>query len=181
MIRKVLKFFWVWQYEKEEAWLNQMSAQGWQLISVGFCLYTFKEGVPGEYLYKLEFMDTWFSRVNNTAYIRFLEETGIEHVDSLFRWAYFRKKANEGTFELYSDNTSKIKHYWRIISMIGLLGFANACQIPGSLHRLFDERYGTSWIVIFVFQVVLTLLFIVGITRLYVKIRRLKKEQTFKE
>ena len=35
------RWYWVWEYEKEEQWLNQMAAQGWALVSVGYCRYEF--------------------------------------------------------------------------------------------------------------------------------------------
>jgi hypothetical protein len=31
MKKKVYKLFFVWEYDKEEKWLNKMSAEGWQL------------------------------------------------------------------------------------------------------------------------------------------------------
>ena len=39
MERKTMtRWFWVWQFEKEEAWLNEMAASGWywsQSVSAG--------------------------------------------------------------------------------------------------------------------------------------------------
>ena len=47
--KTVTKWFWVWQFEKEEEWLNEMAANGWVLESVGFCRYTFVRCEPGTY------------------------------------------------------------------------------------------------------------------------------------
>ena len=58
-------------------------------------------------------------------YIEFLEGTGAEHVGSFSHWAYFRKKAAEGDFELFSDNSSRIKYISGIISFVALLTAAN--------------------------------------------------------
>jgi hypothetical protein len=181
MRHKVFKLFFAWQHEKEEAWLNQMSAQGLLLVNVGVCAYTFEEGTPGEYLYRLELLDKWPSGAEGIAYIRFLEETGIEHVASILRWAYFRRKASDGPFELYSDNSSRIKHCWRIIVMIGVAGVLNALQIPVNIQRLIDGYVNTTFIFLLAAHTLLTLLIAVGIISLYKKIRRLKKEQKFCE
>jgi len=35
--RTVWKWFWAWSYDKEEKWLNDMSAIGLQLSGVGYC------------------------------------------------------------------------------------------------------------------------------------------------
>ena len=41
------------------------------------------------------------------------------------RWAYFRKKATEGDFEIFSDNASRIKYVTNIISSVSLITIAN--------------------------------------------------------
>ena len=48
------KWFWVWDFEKEEEWLNDMAMNGWALASVGICTYTFEKCEPGEYAVRLE-------------------------------------------------------------------------------------------------------------------------------
>lgn len=35
--------FWVWEFEKEERWLNEMAQEGWALQNAGFCTYTFEK------------------------------------------------------------------------------------------------------------------------------------------
>ncbi|HZK85278.1 MAG TPA: DUF2812 domain-containing protein [Desulfosporosinus sp.] len=108
------KAFSIAAFEKEEKWLNEMSEKGMQLVSVGFCRYEFEQGMPSEYVYRLEFLDSLPTSAESVAYIKFLKETGVDHVSSFFRWVYLRKKSIEGPFELYSEINSKIKHYKRI-------------------------------------------------------------------
>ena len=38
--------FWVWEFEKEERWLNEMAQEGWALQNAGFCTYTLKRRNP---------------------------------------------------------------------------------------------------------------------------------------
>ena len=45
MIRTTRKWFWVWDYDKEEEWLNKMAAMGLAMTGVGFARYTFKEAI----------------------------------------------------------------------------------------------------------------------------------------
>ncbi len=114
MAHTVYKAFTVGAFEKEEKWLNEMSAKGLQLIDVGFCRYVFKEGTPGEYVYRLELLENLPSSPQSVAYIRFMNEVGVEQVGSFLRWVYFRKKAMDAPFDLYSDVNSKVKHFKRI-------------------------------------------------------------------
>ena len=64
------KWFWVWEFEKEERWLNEKALQGWALADVGFCRYTFERCEPGEYTIRLEMHPA------DQGYIDFMAETG---------------------------------------------------------------------------------------------------------
>ena len=117
--RTVRKWFWVWEFEKEEAWLNEMAANGWVLENVGFCKYYFVRCEPGEYTLRTE-MHSY-----DESYVKFMEETGAEYVGRMLAWIYFRKKTEEGIFDLYSDIDSKISHLDRIAKMLAAIGAAN--------------------------------------------------------
>ena len=55
--RIIRKWFWVWEFEKEEKWLNEMAEKGWALEGVGFCKYRFTACEPGKYTARLELME----------------------------------------------------------------------------------------------------------------------------
>lgn len=114
MRHTVYKLLWAWEYDKEEKWLNEMAGKGMALISVGLCKYIFEDSEPGEYTCKIELLDNWPSSTRSKSYIRFLEETGAEHVGSILRWIYLRKKTSEGVLDLYSDIGSRIKYLKRL-------------------------------------------------------------------
>ena len=107
MRQTIHKWFWVWDFEKEETWLNEMAAKGLCLVSVGFCKYEFEDRIPGEYRVCLQLLDKCPRHPESKKYIEFLETMGVEHTGSFTRWAYFRKKAVDGKFELFSDNDSR--------------------------------------------------------------------------
>ena len=64
------KCFWVWQFEKEERWLNTMAQSGWVLTKVGFCTYHFAPCQPGEYTVRLEM------HAQDRDYLSFMEDIG---------------------------------------------------------------------------------------------------------
>lgn len=101
-------------YEREEKWLNEMSARGLMLTDYSWCRYVFEEAPKGEYIYRIELLENWPTHPESVAYIRFLEENGIECAGVYMRWVYLRKKASEGPFDIYSDIDSKIRHYRRV-------------------------------------------------------------------
>ncbi|MFC7686911.1 DUF2812 domain-containing protein [Ureibacillus sp. GCM10028918] len=49
----------------------------------------------------------------------------MELVKVVFNWAYFRKKAADGPFELYSDTTSKLAYLNRVLSRFLTVFFIN--------------------------------------------------------
>ena len=176
-MRKVIhKWFWIWNFDKEEKWLNEMAAKGLALTSVGFCRYEFEDCVSGEYKICLEFLENNFRRVENEKYIEFLEETGAEHVGTFAGWAYFRKRTTEDNFRLFSDNTSRIKHLTRIINFIMVLIGVN---LYAGFYNLFVMFYWhhSSVNMIGIVNLLLAAFIMIGLIRLLQKRKKLKSEQ----
>lgn len=117
----IKKLFFVWDFDKEEKWFNEMAAKGLALVSVGFCRYEFEDCLPGEYKICLQLLDKLPRHPESQKYIEFMEETGAEQVGSFTRWVYFRKKASEGDFQLFSDNASRVKYLTSMLRFITLL------------------------------------------------------------
>lgn len=176
----VHKVYFVWQYEKEEKWINEMAAKGLNLVSVGFCRYEFEEGTPGEYNYHLEYLKKLPSNPESISYIHFLEDTGVEHVGTFKKWAYFRKKASEGEFDLYSDIDSQLNHLKRIYK---LLLFLLPLEILAILFNLYPSISFHSIINIICAVVLslLTLFLLLGLMNISSKIKSLKRKRIISE
>lgn len=144
MRKTVYKGFWAWDFDKEEAWLNQMAAQGYCLTSVGFFQYTFESCLPGEYGVRLELLENVPSHPESAQYIAFLEETGAEYLGCVIRWAYFRKKTADGPFSLYSDNASRVKHLNRLLLLLGVLALSQFCIALSNLSAFFGSGHTAS-------------------------------------
>lgn len=178
-MRKIIrKLFWVWDFEKEEKWLNEMAAKGLCLVSVGFCRYEFEDCVPGEYNIRLELLKNSPKHPESQGYIEFIEETGAEHIGTFNKWIYLRKKTVDGTFELFSDNASRIRHLKRIICAFLPIALMN---IPIGINNLILFFGKTSEIyvgngVIGLINIFFALWLTFGCYRLYRKKKRLQKE-----
>ena len=116
--KTVTKWYWVWEFDKEERWLNEMAMEGWALCGVGFCRYTFERCDPGEYTIRLEM------RKPDPEYLSFMNDIGAEYVGRVTQWLYFRKPAADGPFDLF-DLDAKIEHLGRIAKMLWIIGLAN--------------------------------------------------------
>ena len=173
------KWFWFWDFEKEEKWLNAMSSKGLQLVGVGFCKYTFEESVADEYTYRLELMKKDSKCYDSISYIHFIEDTGAEHIATYLRWVYFRKKKSYGDFNLFSDLSSKISYMKRLIIFL-------SCFLPLIISALYLNlpngiNGNITSMVLTILLFLELLLYFFGISILYSKLTKLKKEQMLRE
>ncbi len=134
MERKIVKkWIWVWDFDKEERWLNTMAQQGWVLDKLGFCRYEFVRCEPGEYIVRLEM------REHDEAYLGFMADSGAEYVGRMVKWIYFRRKAEYGPFDIFSDLDSRIAHLDRMCQTMKILGIANlVIGLANSLNPVVD-------------------------------------------
>lgn len=174
MRRIIKKLFFVWDFDKEEKWLNEMAAKGLCLVSVGFCKYEFEDCIPGEYRICLQLLEKSPRNPEMQKYIEFMEETGAEHVGSFTRWVYFRKKASEGNFILFSDNASRVKYLSSILSFIALIVGLN---LYIGLYNIFVVFFLQSpFNYIGLLNLAVALFGLPGTIKLWKKRNRMKKE-----
>lgn len=178
MRKTIHKWFWLWDFEKEEEWLNQMSSRGLALAAVGFCRYEFVDCTPGEYQVRMEFLKS-NRQFENAKYIEFLEETGAEHIGTFGRWAYFCKRAPEKDFQLFSDHASRIQYLTRILGFLALLcGF----NLYIGCYNLFLYFYINSTVnLLGIVNLLIVFFCIPGMIRLLRNRKRLKREQQIYE
>lgn len=176
MRRVIHKWFWAWDFDKEEQWLNEMAARGLALVAIGVCKYTFEESLPGEYNVRLELLDNLPSHAESERYIKFIEDTGAEYLGSITRWAYFRSRTDAGEFSLFSDNASRIRHLNRLLPLLSVVTLS---QIPIAISNLsFYLGIGNrANLGVGILCLCLASLGLYGTQRIFFKRRKLRKEQ----
>lgn len=176
----IRKKFWSWDFDKEEEWLNQMSAKGFQLTSVSFNKFEFEDGAPGKYLYRLELLDQFPGSAEGRRSISSLEDTGAEYVGSVLRWVIFRKEAALGRFNLFSDTESRLKHLKRLQILLLITGVSvfltGIINLSVFLHGGFGSNLSFG-----VIDFILGLLLLSGFAQIFFKKRRLKRERTLQK
>lgn len=181
MRHTIYKWFWAWNFDKEEKWLNEMATQGLHLVAVGFCKYTFEEGMPGEYCVRMELLNDVPTHPKSRRYINFIEDTGAEYIGSIMRWTYFRKKTGDGGFNLFSDIDSRIVHLKRILFLIGVIGAMELYVSAFNGFLLFAENGSTLNLATTVLGSMLSIIIVYGFLRTYFQYRSLKKERLLHE
>ncbi|HOJ10563.1 MAG TPA: DUF2812 domain-containing protein, partial [Clostridiales bacterium] len=129
------------------------------------------------------------THAESIAYIKFLEESGIEYVASYIRWIYIRRKSSDGVFDIYSDADSKIKHYKRVNTLWSALMWSEfVIGISNIIAGVEDVDKTNIWnslnyINLFsgIFLVMIGLLFFRLGSPIRKKIRRLQQEKVIIE
>ena len=139
MRRVIHKLFFIWQLEKEQAWVNEMASHGYSLEHAGRFTFEFDETEPDKYIYKEIFLKGWGESAENVKYFKFLEEMGIKVVCYINYpgtcWVYIRalKEEYPNGIELYSDIDSKI-NYQKV--MAGYMIFVIVATLFASVLNL---------------------------------------------
>lgn len=165
-------------FEKEEAWLNAMAAKGLNFVRYGWGRYTFERGVPGEWIYRIQFLEEDARKPASGGYLALVADAGVETVDTYMNWAYFRRRAAGGPFELFSDLDSRMAYYKRILTFFGLMALT---QVPISVVLAANISRGSwapAWsLPLFVVQVTALIVFCVQTFRLWRRVAALERQR----
>ena len=166
------KLFFVWEYEKEEKWLNEMAMNGWVLVNVGLCRFTFEKCEPNEYIIRMEM------RQKDDDYISFMEDTGAQFIGRCLQWQYFKRKSELGQFDIFSDINSRIDHLKNIHKTTSMLALANLLL---GIVNLNMGIYNTSNSIVAVLNFLCTSFLSYGVGRIKGKIEYLENERMIRE
>lgn len=162
-------------YEKEEAWLNEMSAKGLHLVKYQFARYTFEVGQPGEYQYKIQLLEQLPSHPDSQNYLQFLEEIGVQQVDSTMRWVYLRAKTSDQINLIHPDVKCRLVQQKMIFKLFCTLLFVEfCCLIPNIINLI---RHQMTPTIFFISILLLIIIVIIRLTlRSFRKIKKLEQE-----
>lgn len=178
-----------YNFEKEEKWLNDMSSKGIALSDYSCFRYVFEESANSEYIYRIELLKNLPTHPESIAYIKFLEENGVELVSYYLRWIYLRKKSCDGDFDIYSDIESRLSHYKRILFFWRVLMYSQyAVSLVNLLLVLFylvgisdANAFPTPNLISGIITCIAGSLFLILILPMKKKIKKLLKEKLIKE
>jgi len=171
------KWFWAWQDDMQEAWLEAMSREGLHLRTIkAFGRYVFELGEPCKYTYRLDFDQT---SGKDSDYFQLIQEAGWERVVELAGWQYWRKESPEGkTPEIFTDSESKIRKYQRLIVGLAVPSPAIMVIVLGMFRR-FPGRH-PQWFVTFTISIFAAwiLFSAVNLVNVLLRINTLKRMRT---
>lgn len=117
---KKLKLFL--NFDKEEAWLNHMAAEGFLLTNAGFITYTFKEVKPAASVVRIDYQEA-MSQADYTDYLSLFADAGWQLLSGSRKGGaqYFAASNADPNADIFSDTESKAQRYKRSIAVWGAL------------------------------------------------------------
>ena len=98
-------------WEKAEDYFNQQAAQGWQLVKVGPLRWGFAPCQPGEFVYRIAFLEEVYGTPASQTYLTLLVDSGAEVVDiQKYLYAVTRRPAALGPYVIEGSTSSRLSH-----------------------------------------------------------------------
>lgn len=132
----MIKFRLYYDKDKEEKFLNSMSAKGYAMKSFFLGFFWFEKSKPNEYTYRIDLIQGK-TKKEIKDYINIIEDSGAEFIQKWGMWIFFRKKGN---FELYTDKESQIERYTRIRNVFGMLSLIELLVLYSQIKVLFTSN-----------------------------------------
>ncbi|GMK40454.1 hypothetical protein PCCS19_35100 [Paenibacillus sp. CCS19] len=169
----------VWNYEKDEEWLNDLSAQGQHLEEPGTFRYCFKKDAAVRYVYRLDYQQIK-DQDQLDAYYALFEDMGWKHVGSNKGWHYYRKPYVEGETspQIYTDRSSLTQMLRRIQMMLVLLAAVNFPIMTVNIMNVwswYDKSVTVRGFIssVVVLQALVVIVLLYGFVRFQRKIRKI--------
>lgn len=141
-MKKEWKWFSIFNYEKEEAYLRAQHKRGWKFEKVtGFGTYHFVECRPEDVVYQLDYNQE--GSANKDQYIKMFSDCGWEYLQEYAGYTYFRKPVGDMEESIFCDESSKLAMLERVYKgrLVPLLVIFSACLLPQFVLNLANGNY----------------------------------------
>lgn len=170
--KKVFRWWWSWESEKIEKWIEAQEGQGWNLVKVKSNLmrFQFVKGSPRTMRYVFDYQNNV-----DIDYKQLYEDAGWEQVYAKDNWYLWRKSypADQPELrpEIYSDVDSIIQRNNRIKKTLITVGLV---LIPILIMNMVVQPMWQIRTSILVVYLLIFILFLYGVNRLATQNRRLQ-------
>ena len=177
--KTLFRFYTLFEYEEEEAFLENQHKNGWKAIGYklpGF--YKFEKCEPDEVTYRIDFTNE--NGAKNSEYRQMFADNGWEFLWSVNGFSIFRKlraSDSESNNEIFTDNTSKLQMLQKIQQrrLLPLVTIFLCAVLPNFVKGINGEfgRSGSELSLTVIFGIMFILYTYVFI-KSFVKIKKLK-------
>lgn len=148
--------WWVWNYDKQERKLDELSKRGIQLEKPSILTAVYRTDSSQRYAYRLDYRpDIKWRHAKREEYLAFYRDAGWEHLGHCAQWQYFRRPWTDShPMNIYTDTQSLKQHYRRILWTIGgVLLFEILVLIGEILNAHYAEKGMSLWSLVWVMAI----------------------------
>lgn len=171
--KKEFRWFSIFQYEKEEAFLRDRHKAGWRFVKVtGLGVYHFERCEPEDVVYQLDYNQEGSAHKDD--YVRLFADCGWEYLMEYAGYSYFRKPAAamKGDEQIFCDDSSRLAMMKRVYRgrLMPLLFIFSACLLPQFASALANDNY--LWAALFGGILLIYLVVFVTFAVQYIRFKR---------
>lgn len=179
--KTLFRFFTLFEYEEEEAFLENQHKNGWKVTGYklpGF--YKFEKCDPEEVTYRIDFTNE--NGAKNPEYRQMFADNGWDFLWSVNGFSIFRKLRTSGmesNNEIFTDNASKLQMLQKIHQrrLLPLMAIFLCAVLPNFVTRISGEVGNTIGDSIFtVFFGLMFIFYFYVFIKSFVKIQKLKEK-----
>ena len=142
--KKEIRYFSIFNHEKEEKYLREMHKSGWRLVRIsGLCVFHFEKCEPEDVIYQLDYNPQ--TDDTRAEYLQMFSDCGWEHVQDYAGYSYFRKSSKDGNTEdkIFSDCDSYTAMMARVFNkrIYPLVFIFLLAVIPNFVLGIFNHDY----------------------------------------
>ncbi len=181
-IKRTHKWFWNYDYDKQENYYSEMHAKGWALMKpegkTAVVLQTFEKCEPANVVYKIGYNAV---KTDRDSYIKMFEDYGWEFIGTLQNFYCFRKNADGVSpeeLDIFSDDESRLDMAKKAVTAgLPILLVCTFCILIPQTLNLFrlTSRNWVDWTLIGMY-VVLWALYVWGYIGAFLSYRRHKRQ-----
>jgi len=115
-MKKEFRYFSIFQYEKEQEYLQTMHQNGWRFVKVsGLGIYHFEACEPEDVIYQLDYNQEGIQ--HKEEYQKMFADCGWEYLQEYAGYSYFRKPASDAVENesIFCDDESRAQMFERVI------------------------------------------------------------------
>lgn len=131
-VKKQFKWFTIFEYEKEQDYLQEMHKSDWKFVKVtGLGMYYFEKCLPKDVVYQLDYNKDGLAPKDE--YLKMFDDCGWEYIQDYFGYSYFRKVVSDNGIaeEIFCDDESRLQMMQRVL---------RGRMLPQFLINLFDTH-----------------------------------------
>jgi hypothetical protein len=173
--KKVFRWWWGWNPETIESWLEREEGLGWNLVDISSLgvNYSFIRGESRKVAYRFD-----FQAKAGYDYRRLLEDAGWSLVNEGSGWYYWRQEYSGRKPEMFTDVESLLDRNKRLTAFLLIFWVAQVLGILIVNKRSLQGTMGGFYAGLLVIQIALFLLYAVVMVRILIKNRVLRRNKS---